>query len=212
MVHPLAPVLAQIARLASGVTTRWVDCPPSERQRIYYANHTSHLDFVVLWSSLPSYLRRLTRPVAAEDYWDASVLRRYLACRVFRAMLIPRGTANGAPAAERTTRARDVIGSIVADLGKRDSLIIFPEGTRGSGASVAPFKSGLYYLCRARPDLELVPAWIQNLNRVLPKGEVLMVPVLSAITFGPPFRIGDGESKQEFLTRARDALCRLAPS
>lgn len=208
-VHPLAGVLAAFGRLISGVQVRWVGCKPEPRQRIYFANHSSHLDFIVLWSALPPELRAVTRPVAAKDYWEQGV-KAYLALRVFRAVLVERGGA-----ARATSRAgaqaagRTVIEQLAEAMGETHSLIIFPEGTRGTGEDVAPFRSGLFYLARRRPDVELVPAYLENLNRILPKGEVLPVPLVSTLTFGVPLRIAENDSKETFLTRARDAVCRL---
>jgi hypothetical protein len=71
------------------------------------------------------------------------------------------------------------------------------------------FKSGLYYLGKKRPDLELVPVYLDNMNRVLPRGEFLPVPLLSCITFGPPIWLEKGEPKAQFLERAREAVRRL---
>lgn len=200
-------VIVTVARLISGAQSRWVGCAPSTRQRIYFANHTSHLDFVVLWAALPRDVRALTRPVAAGDYWGRTRLRRYLAARVFRAILIDRGGA--ADPGVRLAAARHAVALVADGLGASHSLIIFPEGTRGNGADVAPFRSGLYHLCRERPDVELVPTWLQNLNRILPKGEILPVPLMGSATFGLPLSIAPGESKHEFLGRARDALIGL---
>ncbi len=204
--HPLAGVLAWLARLVSGVQVRWQQCRPEMRQRIYFANHTSHLDFVVLWSSLPSQVRALARPVAARDYWEKSAVRRFLALRVFRAVLVER-----APAASREAiaAARTVIDRLAEAMATDNSLIVFPEGTRGSGGEVAAFKSGIYHLAERRPDVELVPVYLDNLNRILPKGEVLPVPLLSTATFGPPLQLLPAEPKKAFLERAREAVVRL---
>jgi 1-acyl-sn-glycerol-3-phosphate acyltransferase len=204
--RPLAGLIAGAARLISGVNVRWLDSQPDTAQRVYFANHTSHLDFVVLWSSLPQPVRAVTRPVAAHDYWEKG-LRRALAVSVFRALLVARRkdmTPDGTVAA-----ARDTIDHIVEEMGDRYSLIIFPEGTRGTGEEVQPFKSGLYYLCQRKPGLPLVPAYINNLNRILPKGEFLPVPFISQLTFGPAMQLETGEDKTSFLTRAREAVCRL---
>src|SRR5438477_2096139 len=84
------PLLALIAKILSGASVRWVDCQPDTCQRVYFANHTSHLDALVLWSSLPPAVRRVTRPVAAKDYWEKGVVRPYLAQHVFDALLIDR--------------------------------------------------------------------------------------------------------------------------
>ncbi len=209
MSHPLiASAIAGGARLLAGPTVRWIAPKATSRQRIYFANHTSHLDFVVLWSVLPPELRRLTRPVAAKDYWQSG-LKRQIAVNVFRAVLVDRGgkssdSSNGAPGQlESARRAMEVI---VRALGRRHSLIIFPEGTRGDGDRVAAFKSGIYYLWCKRPDVEFVPVYLSNLNRILPKGEFLPVPVISRVVFGPPLQLEQRESKDSFLTKAHAAL------
>ena len=207
-IHPLASLLAGFARLISGAQVRWLDCAPSPRQRIYFANHTSHLDAVVLWAALPGDVRALTRPVAAQDYWEKGRLRRFLSARVFHAVLINRNPQGS----DRSLRAAQaVIDRMVESLGACYSLIVFPEGTRGSGEDMAAFKSGLYHLALRRPDVELVPAYLENLNRILPKGEALPVPLLSSVTFGPPMRLEPNEPKKIFLERAREAVRRLRP-
>ncbi len=205
----IAEAIAGLARFVAGASVFWVDRPPDERQRVYFANHTSHLDFVVLWSALPPAVRRWTRPVAARDYWEKGAARRFLAARVFRAVLVDRPGASDSADAGRVAAARRTIETLVAEMGDRHSLIVFPEGTRGTGKEVGPFKSGLYYLCRARRDLEAMPVYLDNMNRILPKGESLPVPMLSRVLFGRPLRLLDGESKEQFLQRARAAVCEL---
>jgi 1-acyl-sn-glycerol-3-phosphate acyltransferase len=209
-VHPLAGIIAAFARTISGVQVRWTDTLfETARQRIYFANHTSHLDFVVLWSALPAEARARTRPVAAKDYWESGV-KAYLAQNVFRAVLIERGAATHAASEEHArTAGRETIEQLAEALGKANSLILFPEGTRGTGESVAPFRSGLYHLAKRRPDAELVPAYLENLNRILPKGEFLPVPLISMLTFGASMHVSEGESKVAFLERARAAVCEL---
>lgn len=205
--HPLAGIIAGAARLISGVQARWVDSQPDAGQAIYLANHSSHLDFVVLWSSLPAPIRALTRPVAAQDYWDHG-LRHALAVNVFNAVLVARH-GSGRDADETAHDPRLAIQHMLEAMGSEYSLILFPEGTRGTGEEVAAFKSGLYYLCHEKPGLRLVPAYLNNLNRILPKGEFLPVPFISKLTFGPAFTLGTDEPKAAFLARAREAVCRL---
>ena len=208
-VHPLAWIIAALVRGFSGVQVDWQGSAPECRQRIYFANHSSHLDFLVLWSALPPAVRAKTRPVAAKDYWGSG-LRSYLAERVFRAVLVERRAGSKAASEDEARSARfRVIDQLSEALGESDSLIFFPEGTRGSGERVAEFKSGLYHLAKRRPEVELIPAYLENLNRILPKGEVLVVPFLSRLTFGSAIRVEDGESKPEFLSRAHSALCAL---
>lgn len=185
-----------LAKLFSGCTVRWVNCQPDTCQRIYFANHTSHLDAVVLWSALPKQLRALTRPVAAKDYWGGSRFRRHIADS-FNALLIDR---------TKIKVHRSPVDMMLKEIGDVYSLIVFPEGSRASGEEMGEFKSGLYYLGKKRPDLELVPVCIDNVNRILPRGEVLPVPLLSCITIGPPIFLEAGEPKADFLKRAREAV------
>lgn len=196
----LSTLFIGCSRLLCGATTRWLDCQPDTRQRIYFANHTSNLDLVVLWSALPEKIRCLARPAAAHDYWTTNRLRHYLAAHVFRAILIER---------KKVTQHNNPIDLMLAAMGTVYSLIIFPEGGRYQGPEIGPFKSGLYHLAKKRPDLELVPVHIDNVNRILPKGEFLPVPLLSCITFGAPIRVEPAEGKTEFLTRARAAVANL---
>jgi 1-acyl-sn-glycerol-3-phosphate acyltransferase len=209
-IHPIASLLAAVARGISGVQVQWAGCEPDERQRIYFANHSSHLDFVVLWSALPSEIRAKTRPIAAKDYWEQTPLRRYLANNVFHAVFLERVVPARARQSEDSHFVgRHLIEELADALGTENSLILFPEGTRGTGEKVGPFRSGLYHLALRRPDVELVPAYLENLNRILPKGEFLPVPMLSLLTFGEPLHIIPDEDKDAFLERARDAVASL---
>jgi 1-acyl-sn-glycerol-3-phosphate acyltransferase len=192
-------LLAIIARVLSGASVRWIDCQPDTCQRIYFANHTSHLDAIVLWSTLPSQLRGMTRPVGAKDYWESGAVRRYMA-RTFNALLIDRTDIKV---------HQSPVDLMLREIGDRQSLIVFPEGGRNTESEIGEFKSGLYYLAKKRPDLELVPVHIDNLNRVLPRGEFLPVPLLSLVTFGPPIWLESGEPKTGFLERARESVRRL---
>jgi 1-acyl-sn-glycerol-3-phosphate acyltransferase len=191
--------LTLLAKLFSGSSVRWVESQPDTCQRIYFANHTSHLDALVLWSSLPKDVRAVTRPVAARDYWEKNRFRRYMAS-CFNALLIDR---------ENIKVHRSPVEAMLREMGDRYSLIVFPEGGRNAGEDVGEFKSGIYYLAKKRPDLELVPVYMDNLNRILPRGEYLPVPLLSCITIGPPMWLETGEPKLEFLRRAREAVRRL---
>ena len=199
----IASILAAAAQVIAGSTVRWLGCAPTAEQRVYIANHSSHFDFIVLWSYLPPPLRRLTRPVAARDYWERDAVRRYLATRVFNALLIDRVATPGTAAAGL---GRQAVDQMVQSLDNRHSLILFPEGTRGAGEDLAPFRSGLYHLCRTRPEIEVIPVYLENLNRILPKGHLLPVPMLSRITFGAPLHLQPAEEKDAFLERARQAV------
>jgi 1-acyl-sn-glycerol-3-phosphate acyltransferase len=190
-----------VARLITGAQGHWMGCPPSADQRIYFANHQSHLDWVLIWAALPSELRRKTRPIAARDYWTASPFKHWLTREVFNAVYVVR----------QRTDDQDPLEPLAEALRHGDSLVIFPEGTRSNKGEPQAFKSGLYHLAEQFPDVQLVPAWIDNVQRVMPKGEVVPVPILCTVTFGAPLRLGAGEDKRAFLDRARAAVLGLRP-
>jgi 1-acyl-sn-glycerol-3-phosphate acyltransferase len=173
------------------------------RQRIYFANHGSHGDFVLIWTVLPPGMRAVTRPVAGADYWDRPGPRRFMGRNVFNALMIDRHPAPGAP------HPVELMAQVVKE---GSSLILFPEGTRNTtDEPLLPFRSGLYHLARVTPDIELVPVWIDNVSRVMPKGEMLPIPLLCGVIFGAPIQLLAGEEKDAFLTRSRAALLALRP-
>ena len=206
----MGQLLAFIARLITGAQGHWKGCPPKAEQRIYFANHQSHLDWVLIWAALPHDLRARTRPIAARDYWTSSPFKQWLTTEVFNAVYVNRQRIKGAAA--DGSEDQDPLEPLVQALGQGDSLVIFPEGTRSARGDPAAFKSGLYHLAQQFPAVQLVPAWIDNVQRVMPKGEVVPVPVLCTVTFGVPLQLQAGEDKAVFLTRARDAVLAARPA
>ena len=196
--------LVVAARLLTGVRGIWTDAGVPKTPCLIYSNHVSHGDFVLIWAVLPPSLRARTRPVAGADYWGKGALRRYVGKRVVRGVLIERDPA---------LRKEDPIAQMGAVLGAGDSLILFPEGTRNlTDETLLRFKSGLYHLGKTYPQVPVIPAWIDNLHRVLPKGEVIPIPLLCTVSFGAPLQIVVDETKDAFLERARGALLALRPA
>jgi 1-acyl-sn-glycerol-3-phosphate acyltransferase len=193
-------LLAALARLITGAQGHWYGSPPKAEQRIYFANHQSHFDWVLIWAALPRDLRAVTRPIAARDYWTASPLKHWITREVFNAVYVSRVR----------TEDEDPLEPLVDALRNGDSLVIFPEGTRGNKGDPQAFKAGLYHLAEKFPEVQLIPTWIDNVHRVMPKGEVVPVPILCSVTFGAPLQLAPGEDKRVFLARARDAVIALA--
>ena len=197
----MGALLAFIARLITGAQGHWKGCPPKAEQRIYFANHQSHLDWVLIWAALPSELRVRTRPIAARDYWTSSPFKQWLTTAVFNAVYVSRSRVED----------QDPLEPLVDALHRGDSLVIFPEGTRSNKEEPQPFRSGLYHLAQQFPGVQLIPAWIDNVQRVMPKGEVVPVPILCTVTFGVPLQWLPGEDKRVFLERARAAVLAARP-
>lgn len=236
-------LLLGFVRLLTGAQARWHGCPPKAEQRIYFANHQSHADLVLIWAALPRELRSITRPIAAKDYWTTSRFKRWITSAVFNAVYVERNRGlernrgqipisipDEATAGSSALKSEsdpdssdssmtgeklesdphsDPLQPLIDALESGDSLILFPEGTRGNAEDPQPFKSGLFNLAQRFPDVVLVPAWIHNVQRVMPKGEVVPVPVLCSVTFGEPLRLGTGEPRADFLQRARAAVMAL---
>lgn len=195
--------LSALAWIVTGVRPIWSGSQPSERQRIYFANHASHGDFILLSACLSERKRARTHAIAAADYWGKSRLRRFIAEDMLSSVLIHR---------EWTRPSQTPISIMLSVLEKGDSLIIFPEGTRNmTDKPLLPFRSGLYNLAVARPDVELIPCWIENMSRVLPKGQFLPVPLLCRVVFGAPVAVEPGEERRAFLKRAHKELLELNP-
>jgi 1-acyl-sn-glycerol-3-phosphate acyltransferase len=192
--------LLGVVRLLAGAHADWQGCAPERRQRIYYANHTSHFDTLVIVAALPAELRSETHPVAALDYWGVSALRRFIAVECLNAVLIDRSGQS----------STDPLQPPAELLARGHSLILFPEGTRGTDGDVGRFRSGLYNLAQRFPQAELVPVYLDNPRRVMPKGSFLIVPLICTARFGAPLTLDPNEDREEFLARARNALLALA--
>jgi 1-acyl-sn-glycerol-3-phosphate acyltransferase len=191
--------LLGLIRVLTGSQARWHGCPPKAEQRIYFANHQSHADLVMIWAALPKELRNVTRAIAARDYWTKTPFKQWLTTAVFNVIYVSRDRSAD----------EDPLEPLIEALGNGDSIILFPEGTRGFTGEPQPFKAGLYNLALKCPSAVLVPAWINNVQHVLPKGEVVPVPVLCSVTFGAPIHVEEGEECKPFLARARQAVIAL---
>jgi 1-acyl-sn-glycerol-3-phosphate acyltransferase len=171
-----------------------------DKPRIYFANHSSHLDALTLWLSLPYALRQHTRPVAAADYWSSG-FRAILAKRLFKPILIER---------KAITVRHNPIQQILEGITPTESLILFPEGTRNMGdTTLLPFKPGLWHLGKARPDFEFVPTYLHNLNLMLPKDDLFYLPLTAQIYYGAPIRWTPDVTRQQFMDLCQSKILEL---
>lgn len=200
---PAAVAIVLFARAITAVRAIWSGEGLPPRRCVYFANHSSHGDFILVWAVLPPRMRAETRPVAGAEYWLKSRLSTFIGRDVFNSVLIQR---------DRENRTQDPIAQMADAIDSGSSLIVFPEGTRNQTEEpLLPFKSGIFHLAEARPDIDFVPVWINNLNRVMPKGEIVPIPLICTVTFGSPMQLESGEAKKDFLERLRAAMLALSP-
>ena len=196
----ISTLLISILRLLLGASARFESTPDLSGQRIYFANHTSHIDTLAIMAALPKEARLNTKPLAAADYWGKNSFLRYIAPRGLNSVLIDRQPKDG----------EDPLESVRQAMAQGCSVIIFPEGTRRFQALPGEFKSGLYRLHKAFPQARLVPIYLDNLYRSMPKGKHVPLPIICTIRIGDPLAVVENEEKGDFLNRAREAVVRLA--
>jgi len=191
-----ALVVKPFMALFIGLRVRGRERIPRSGQFILIANHSSHLDTVSLLSLFKITRLRRVRPVAAADYFERNAIVSFLTKTIFNILPIARKdiTAENHP----VRRMQEALES-------GQSLILFPEGTRGSGGEVGPFRSGIAHLIEKMPAVPVVPAYLVNMGRSLPKGEFIPVPFFCEVRLGEP-RLING-TRQEII-RALEAAVR----
>jgi 1-acyl-sn-glycerol-3-phosphate acyltransferase len=197
----LRDALLALVRLIAGAYPITHAPSTGSPQKIFFSNHTSHIDTLAILAALPRQLRDTVRPVAARDYWNSSRLKRFIALRLLNVVLIDRHREGN----------EDPLDPVRAALAQGDSILIFPEGTRSDGLLPQPFRSGLFHLASEFPGAALAPVYLENLQRIMPKGAVVPIPLICKVHFGAFEAIAIGEDKARFLTRMHHAVTSLAP-
>ncbi|MEN3336271.1 MAG: hypothetical protein V7641_5636 [Blastocatellia bacterium] len=178
-----------------GLRVRGREHLPRAGQFILVANHSSHLDTASLLTLFRLTHLRHIRPVAAADYFE----------RNFFVSLLTKTFFNILPIARRgITAENNPLTHMQQALAAGDSLIIFPEGTRGTGAEIGPFRSGIAHLVAKLPDVPVVPASLANMGRRLPKGEIIPVPFFCEIRLGEPLLLGG--NRQQIISTLEEAV------
>ena len=178
-----------------GLRVRGRENLPARDPFILIANHSSHLDAASLLTLFPLSRLHRVRPVAARDYFERNALVSMLSHTLFNILPIAR---------KDITQEDDPIGEMRRALERGESLILFPEGTRGAGPVPAPFHSGIARLVERAPGVPVVPAYLADLGRSLPKGEFLPVPFFCEVRIGAPM-VPTG-TREEVLARLEGAV------
>lgn len=162
---------------------------------VIVANHASHLDTVSLLSQLPLRRLRLVRPCAAADYFGRNPIVLALTRTLFNILPIARSHLRS---------GEHPVAAMRDALARGECLLLFPEGTRGGGGDIGELKSGIAHLAEEAPGLTVIPAWLENTGRALPKGEFLPVPFFCELRIGAPRRLAG--SRDEMLATLRADL------
>lgn len=190
-----ALLLRPLVALFIGLRVRGREHIPERDPFILIANHSSHLDTAALLSLFPVGRLRRIRPCAAADYFERTRLISLLSRTLFNVLPIHRHGGSG---------AENPVRSMAAALERGDSLLLFPEGTRGSDGGMAPFKPGVALLAQQFPDVPVVPVYLSNMGRALPKGEFMPVPLYCEVRIGAPLRLSG--SREEIMQAIREAV------
>jgi|TARA_B100000524_G_scaffold322490_2_gene203914 1-acyl-sn-glycerol-3-phosphate acyltransferase len=167
------------------------------KQFILIANHNSHMDTMALMSAIPSRFIHRVHPIAARDFFGGSLFSRILMRYLVNATLIRR---------DREDPERDPIDDMDKMLKKQRSLILYPEGSRGIPGKMSNFKRGLGYLVQRNPNINVIPVYLENIYKTLPKGKKLILPYNCSIKFGQPIKFNSLEMEDILKTAEKEIL------
>jgi 1-acyl-sn-glycerol-3-phosphate acyltransferase len=118
---------------------------------VFTPDHRSHIDITALMAALPT-----ARFAAKRELFDEPVLGR--AMRALGMIPIDR---------ENPAVAKQTLEEAAARLGRRVSVVIFPEGTRAPAGRMLPLKSGAFFLA-IEQQMPVVPVALHNTAHVMP--------------------------------------------
>jgi|TARA_B110000091_G_C13749889_1_gene447169 1-acyl-sn-glycerol-3-phosphate acyltransferase len=171
----------------------------NKKQFILIANHNSHMDTMAIMSAIPSRYIHRVHPIAARDFFGGSLFKKILMRYLVNATLIKR---------DRTDPENDPIDSMDKMLKKSRSLILYPEGSRGIPGVMSNFKKGLGYLIQRNPDVDVIPVYLDNVYKTLPKGKKIILPYNCSINFGEPIKFNSYEL-EDILESSEKAISKL---
>ena len=163
----------------------------NKKQFILIANHNSHMDTMAIMSAIPSRYIHKVHPIAARDFFGGSLFKKILMRYLVNATLIQR---------DRDDPENDPIDSMDKMLKKSRSLILFPEGSRGVPGVMTKFKKGLGYLIQRNPEIKVIPVYLDNVYKTLPRGKNLILPYNCSIKFGDPIQFKSMEMEDILLS------------
>ncbi|MBL7184454.1 MAG: 1-acyl-sn-glycerol-3-phosphate acyltransferase, partial [Anaerolineae bacterium] len=165
---------------------------------LFSANHTSHLDALVVLKALPKRYRWRLSVAAAADYWFVNPLLGNLTALLINSFPMAR-YGNVRPGMEHTV---DLI-----DHGW--SVLIFPEGTRSLSGEMQPFKPGVGLLA-VELGVPVVPIHLRGVYAILPKGSRVPRRGPVEVTMGAPLRFPPGMDHAQAAQQLEREIRRLS--
>ena len=185
--------------LVLGVNVSGVDNLPKVDRgaSIIVANHNSHIDTLILMCLFNCSQILKIHPVAAADYFCNTKFKEFIFTKLLGIIPISRKV--------RKAKEEELFKNINDKLRAGETIIIYPEGTRGESSELNKFKSGVAHIARMNPDIPVIPCYINGPDRILPKGETLWVPFIADVYVSEPIYY-DNTSTKEFTERIRKAV------
>ncbi len=168
---------------------------------IVVANHNSHLDAAVLMTLFPLWRLHRVHPVAAADYFGETLFMRLVAMTLMNAM----------PIARKPEQGQDPLAPIAQAIARGNSMIFFPEGSRGKAGVVAPFRTGIGRLVKDCPGLLVLPVFMSGPERIWARGQTVPVPVNIHANVGRPRTYDPGMEARLIAEQVRADVLALAP-
>ncbi len=159
---------------------------PQDGSFILVANHTSHLDALCLISLMPFSKLHRVFPVAARDYFYATIPRTLISAIFVNAL--PFGRYSG------KRQSLMLCQELLANPG--NVMILFPEGTRSVTGEIGDFKAGVGILA-AGTAIPVVPCRIEGAFEAYPKGRLLPLPGKVRVVIGHPLAFQDRPQNKE---------------
>lgn len=194
----LTCLVRPLVSLLLGRSTKGREHLPTSGPAIIAANHNSHLDILYLIALMPLKAVPLLRPVAAADYFCSTPLSSWLSSTFLGIIPLER---------KRGSFHADPLAGPAAALEQGEIVIIFPEGTRGAPEELGQIKPGVAHLAKRFPSVPVVPVFMRNLGRSLPRGSFVLVPFCGKAAVAEP-RCFSGDTR-EFTTELATTMQQL---
>jgi len=172
--------------------------PNGKNPKIIIANHNSHLDTLFIMSLFPNKIIDKVKPVGAKDYFYSNKYISWISKNLLD--IIP---------LDRKVKEKDPLKSIYDSLDKGNIVIIFPEGSRGNPEELTSFKNGIHHIAKNKPDVEIIPIYMEGMGKSLPKNEALFVPFVGNVNIGKEIKFNKEEKREDFIKRLEKTMKKL---